>query len=221
MPTISQKAQPECAPAPSLFRRARFLTTVAKLSDLPPSQAEIAFAGRSNAGKSSALNTLCGQTRLAFSSKTPGRTWFLNYFDLGEARHLVDLPGYGFAKAPGDIQKQWDKLIGPYLAGHPPLVGLVLIMDSRRPLTALDWHMLDFFLPTGKPVHIVLSKADKLSRSEQAAALQKVRQSLAGQPGQISIQSFSSLKKTGLPELADVLASWLAPEYSPEGLLPA
>ncbi|MDR0996773.1 MAG: ribosome biogenesis GTP-binding protein YihA/YsxC, partial [Zoogloeaceae bacterium] len=194
---VARPANTQAESASAFFRRARFLTTVAKLADLPPSQAEVAFAGRSNAGKSSALNALCDQTRLAFSSKTPGRTWFLNYFDLGDARHLVDLPGYGFAKAPGDIKKQWDKLIGPYLACHPPLAGLILIMDCRHPLTPLDWQMLDFFLPTGKPVHIVLSKADKLSRSEQASTLHRVRQTLAQHPGQMTAQLFSSLKKTG------------------------
>ena len=153
----------------SLFRTAVFRTTVAHLNDLPPdSVREVAFAGRSNAGKSSAINTLANHTRLAYVSKTPGRTQHLNYFTLADGKFFVDLPGYGFAKAPEEIRSQWDGLLAPYLSGREPLVGLVMIMDSRHPLTDLDVQMIDWFARTGKPIHVLLSKADKLTRQEQA-----------------------------------------------------
>ena len=127
-----------------LFQKAVFHTTVAHLRDLPrDAVCEVAFAGRSNAGKSSAINTLAGRVRLAFVSKTPGRTQHLNYFTLEEGKYLVDLPGYGYAKAPEAIRSQWEGLIGPYLQGRSPLVGLVIIMDARRPLTDLDWRMIE------------------------------------------------------------------------------
>ena len=131
-----------------IFQKAVFQTTVANLSDLPAdSQCVVAFAGRSNAGKSSAINTLANHTRLAFVSKTPGRTQHLNYFTLAAGKYFVDLPGYGFAKAPEEIREQWEGLLAPYLRYRVPLVGLVLIMDSRHPLTELDLQMLAWFGP--------------------------------------------------------------------------
>src|SRR5574343_226367 len=137
-----------------LFQKAVFHTTVAHLRDAPgDAVAEVAFAGRSNAGKSSAINTLSGRTRLAFVSKTPGRTQHLNYFTLAEGKYLVDLPGYGFAKAPEEIRAQWEGLLAPYLRYREPLAGLVVIMDSRHPLTDLDVQMIEWFAPTGKPIH--------------------------------------------------------------------
>jgi len=200
----------------SLFRQAVFHTTVAQLRDLPTdSLCEVAFAGRSNAGKSSAINTLAGRTRLAFVSKTPGRTQHLNYFTLGERKYLVDLPGYGFAKAPEEIRAQWEGLIGPYLQGRAVLAGVVVIMDVRRPLTPLDERLMDWYAPTGRPIHILLSKADKLSRQEQTKTLRAVQAELARRVGLYSVQLFSSLKKTGIEEAEAVLAGWLglpAPE---------
>ena len=195
----------------SLFRTAVFRTTVAHLNDLPPdSVREVAFAGRSNAGKSSAINTLANHTRLAYVSKTPGRTQHLNYFTLAEGKFFVDLPGYGFAKAPEEIRSQWDGLLAPYLSGREPLVGLVMIMDSRHPLTDLDVQMIEWFARTGKPIHVLLSKADKLSRQEQAKILREVKTEIAtwGE-GPYSTQLFSSLKKTGIEEAEAVLAVWL------------
>ncbi|MDR2637397.1 MAG: ribosome biogenesis GTP-binding protein YihA/YsxC [Zoogloeaceae bacterium] len=193
-----------------LLQNTTFLTTVAHLSDLPTDAvAEVAFAGRSNAGKSSAINTLAGRARLAFVSKTPGRTQHLNYFTVAPGRYLVDLPGYGFAKTPDAIRKQWGRLLAPYLEDRSPLAGLVIIMDCRRPLTELDCQMLNWFAPTGRPIHILLSKADKLSRQAQNATLAKVRAALAPLGEQCSAQLFSSLKKTGLEECESVLAGWL------------
>ncbi len=195
-----------------LFQNAVFLTTVANLRDLPQDALrEVAFAGRSNAGKSSAINTLAGRVRLAYVSKTPGRTQHLNYFTLAEGKYFVDLPGYGFAKAPEAIRSQWEGLIGPYLSKRDQLVGLVVIMDSRRPFTELDVRLIDWFRPTGRPIHIMLSKADKLSRQEQTQVLRSVKAEIAtwGDAELYSVQLFSSLKKTGVEEAERVLAGWL------------
>jgi GTP-binding protein len=194
-----------------LLQNAVFFTTVAHLRDLPTdSLAEIAFVGRSNAGKSSAINTLAGRTRLAYVSKTPGRTQHLNYFTLAPGKYLVDLPGYGFAKTPESIRSQWGKLLAPYLEGRAHLAGLVVIMDCRRPMTDLDCQLLNWFAPTGRPIHVLLSKADKLSRQAQTATLTKVRTALKPLGEQCSAQLFSSLKKTGVEECETVLARWLA-----------
>lgn len=201
-----------------LFQQAAFLTTVAHLRDLPRDAVrEVAFAGRSNAGKSSAINTLAGRTRLAYVSKTPGRTQHLNYFTLAEGRYFVDLPGYGYAKAPEEIRSQWEGLIGPYLSKREQLAGLVVIMDIRRPLTDLDLRLIDWFRPTGRPIHVLLSKADKLSRQEQTKVLRSVKAELAtwGDAELYSVQLFSSLKKTGVDEAEGVLAGWLGIERKP------
>jgi GTP-binding protein len=199
----------------SLFQQAVFLTTVAHLRDLPRDAVrEVAFAGRSNAGKSSAINTLAGRVRLAYVSKTPGRTQHLNYFALAEGRYFVDLPGYGYAKAPEGIRSQWEGLVGPYLGKREQLVGLVVIMDIRRPLTDLDLRLIDWFRPTGRPIHILLSKADKLSRQEQTTVLRAVKAELAtwGDAGLYSVQLFSSLKRTGVEEAEALLGNWLGIE---------
>lgn len=199
-----------------LFRKAAFFTTVAHLRDLPPEAvAEVAFAGRSNAGKSSAINTLADHTRLAFVSKTPGRTQHLNYFRLAEGRFLVDLPGYGYAKAPEEVRGAWESLIGPYLEGRAPLKGIVLIMDSRHPLTDLDVQLIEWFAPTGKPLHILLTKADKLTRQQQTQTLREVREAVAALGEQCSVQLFSSLKKTGIEAAEAVLGKWLGIEAAP------
>ncbi len=198
-----------------LFQQAVFLTTVAHLRDLPQDAlCEVAFAGRSNAGKSSAINTLAGRVRLAFVSKTPGRTQHLNYFTLAPGKYFVDLPGYGYAKAPEEIRSQWEGLIGPYLSKRDQLAGLVVIMDIRRPFTDLDIRLIDWFRPTGRPIHILLSKADKLSRQEQTKTLKSVRAEIAtwGDAALYSVQLFSSLKKTGVEEAETVLAGWLGME---------
>jgi GTP-binding protein len=190
-----------------LFQKAVFLTTVANLRDLPADAVrEVAFAGRSNAGKSSAINTLAGRVRLAYVSKTPGRTQHLNYFTLADGKYFVDLPGYGYAKAPEEIRSQWEGLIGPYLSKRDQLVGLVVIMDIRRPLTELDLRLVDWFRPTGRPIHILLSKADKLSRQDQNKTLKTVQAELASWgEGEYTVQLFSSLKK---PVLRKPKACW-------------
>jgi GTP-binding protein len=193
----------------SLFHRATFFTTAAKLGNLTfNSRAEVAFAGRSNAGKSSAINTLANQKRMAFTSKTPGRTQQLNYFALGEDRYLVDLPGYGYAKVSRSERERWGEFLGRYLQIREPLTGLVLIMDSRHPLTELDLQMLAWFAPTEKPVHALLTKSDKLSKLECADTLRKVTAEMQAMSPLYSASLFSSLKKTGLEEAEQAILPW-------------
>jgi GTP-binding protein len=201
--------------AKPVLNRAQFHTSVARLQDLPFSRAEVAFAGRSNAGKSSAINLLTRKNRLAFTSKTPGRTQLINFFELAPDTYLVDLPGYGFAKVPPEVKAKWEDLLSRYLQQREALVGLVLIMDARHPLTPLDRRMLDWFVPTGKPVHILLSKSDKLSNSEKAQTLRRVKQELEGVPG-VSVQLFSSLSRLGAQEAAALIEGWLAHTESDE-----
>ncbi|MES1981251.1 MAG: ribosome biogenesis GTP-binding protein YihA/YsxC [Pseudomonadota bacterium] len=194
-----------------LFSRATFFTTVNHLRDLPVHGGrEVAFVGRSNAGKSSAINTLANHSRLAFTSKTPGRTQHLNYFDLGEGRFLVDLPGYGYAKVPPEIKAHWENLLSEYLQTRGELCGLVIIMDARHPLTELDERMLDWFSLTGKPVHVLLTKADKLNRQEATKTLNEVKSYLAERFPLCSVQLFSSLKKVGADEAEGIIAAWFA-----------
>nr|WP_315037991.1 ribosome biogenesis GTP-binding protein YihA/YsxC [uncultured Neisseria sp.] len=212
----------------NLFQNAKFFTTVNHLKDLPDTPAEIAFVGRSNAGKSSTINTLTNHVRLAYVSKTPGRTQHINFFELENGNFMVDLPGYGYAQVPEAIRAHWVKLLGDYLQQRRQLIGLILIMDSRHPLKALDIQMLDFFHITGRPVHILLSKADKLSKNDQIKTLAAVKKSLKPytERQKISVQLFSSLKKQGMDEVNQVVGSWfdahreeienLAGEASPE-----
>ena len=194
----------------NLFQNAKFFTTVNHLKDLPDTPAEIAFVGRSNAGKSSAINTLTNHVRLAYVSKTPGRTQHINFFELENGNFMVDLPGYGYAQVPEVIRAHWVKLLGNYLQQRRQLIGLILIMDSRHPLKALDIQMLDFFHITGRPVHILLSKADKLSKNDQIKTLAVVKKSLKPYTDRqkISVQLFSSLKKQGMDEVNQVVGSW-------------
>ena len=196
----------------NLFQNAKFFTTVNHLKDLPDTPAEIAFVGRSNAGKSSAINTLCNHVRLAYVSKTPGRTQHINFFELANGGFMVDLPGYGYAQVPEAIRAHWVKLLGDYLQQRQSLIGLVLIMDTRHPLKPLDVQMLDFFHITGRPVHILLSKADKLSKNDQIKTLSAVKKALKpfAERQQISVQLFSSLKKQGIEEVNNVVAAWFA-----------
>ena len=203
--------------------QARFFTTVNHLRDLPSTQVpEIAFAGRSNAGKSTAINILCNQKGLAFASKTPGRTQHINYFSIGGARvgqHrkdatktdeiqalLVDLPGYGYAEVSGSAKYHWQELLGDYVQRREQLAGLILIMDSRRPFTELDIQMLEWFAPIGKPIHCILTKADKLNRNDSTQAMRLATSLLAsyvdanGCPFPFTVQLFSALKRIGLEE---------------------
>ena len=196
-----------------LFYNAAFFKSAARLNELPESQGEIAFAGRSNAGKSSAINALVGRG-LAFVSKTPGRTQLINFYALGEGRFLVDLPGYGYSKAPAAIRALWEGLLGAYLQTRGPLRGAVVVMDVRQPLTELDCRMLDWFRPTGRPVHVLLTKADKLSRAAARRVLLQVEAELALLAPNFSAQLFSSLKRLGLEEAEAVLGKWLGPHES-------
>jgi GTP-binding protein len=189
---------------------ASFHITVARVAELPTdSLAEVAFAGRSNAGKSSAINTIAHHKRLAFVSKMPGRTQHLNFFRVADQRFLVDLPGYGYARAPLEQKHSWQNLIGGYLEFRPQLGGLILIMDSRHPFTDLDLRLLEWFRATGKPLHILLSKADKLTRSAGLETLRKTQAQLSELGMQGSIQLFSSLKRTGVDEVETVIRGWL------------
>lgn len=197
----------------SLFRHATFEISVARPQDLPPASGpEIAFAGRSNAGKSSAINTLVGHTRLAYVSKTPGRTQLINIFRLPVGAALVDLPGYGYAEVPEAIRKQWARLLETYLTRRSSLIGLILIMDARHPLTPLDLQMIQWFAPTGRPMHVLLTKSDKLTRGPATQTLARVKRELSKWGDQVTVQLFSSLKKTGMDEAEQVVAGWLKPD---------
>lgn len=192
----------------SLFDRAEYTISVHDLHLLPPDTAiEVAFVGRSNAGKSSALNTLTRRNRLAFVSKTPGRTQLINFFSLGEERYLVDLPGYGFAGVPHDVKAHWEQLLATYVGERKSLKGLVLIMDARHPLKPLDLQMLKWFAPTGKPVHALLTKSDKLSRGVASTTLAHVKRELANLKLTATAQLFSSLKRTGVEEAETQIAA--------------
>ncbi|MDO4249292.1 MAG: ribosome biogenesis GTP-binding protein YihA/YsxC [Neisseria sp.] len=210
----------------NLFQNAKFFTTVNHLKDLPDTGAEIAFVGRSNAGKSSAINTLCNHVRLAYVSKTPGRTQHINFFELANGEFMVDLPGYGYAEVPEAVRRHWVELLGDYLQTRRQLIGLILIMDCRHPLKPLDIRMLDFFAQTGRPVHILLSKADKLSKNDQIKTLSSVKKSLKPfmERQEVSVQLFSSLKKQGIEEVNEVVGTWFTryqeqvPEASGDGM---
>ncbi|MDP3282663.1 MAG: ribosome biogenesis GTP-binding protein YihA/YsxC [Nitrosomonas sp.] len=195
----------------SRFNNVTFYTSVNDVRDLPlHTGIEIAFAGRSNAGKSSAINTLTNRSRLAFVSKTPGRTQLINYFQLKTDHFFVDLPGYGYAKVPDPIRLHWQDLLSSYLQTRQALKGLVLIMDIRHPLKPLDIKMLDWFSPTGKAIHILLTKADKLSSQRASTTLKDVALYLNGAYPQCSVQLFSSLAATGVEEATAVISKWLA-----------
>ncbi|CAJ2375999.1 MAG: putative GTP-binding protein EngB [Arenicellales bacterium IbO2] len=191
------------------FRNAAYAGAAHLRAQWPPDAgAEVAFAGRSNAGKSSAINAIAGRRRLAHFSKTPGRTRQIVFFDLDDSRRLVDLPGYGYAGAPRDLRRHWERFIGEYLRGRECLKGLIIPMDIRRPLTELDRRMLDFCRELSLPAHILLTKADKCSRGAAAGALQKTRAALEGE-GAITLQLFSAVKKTGVEEAAARVAELL------------
>lgn len=190
------------------YRHAQFLKSAAQLHQSPPDEGiEVAFAGRSNAGKSSALNALCGQKSLARASKTPGRTQLLNYFSLDETRRLVDLPGYGYAKVPEEVKRQWQKSLADYIEHRQCLRGLILLMDIRHPLKEFDLQMLQWNTHHGLPTHILLTKADKLKKGAAKSTLLKVQRELDDRP-EITIQLFSALKHQGIDECHRVLDIW-------------
>ncbi len=197
----------------NLLRKTTFATSANGLNQLPEdSIGEIAFAGRSNAGKSSALNLLTGQKNLARTSKTPGRTQLINYFSIQNGLYLVDLPGYGYAKVPLPMREHWQKILQGYFETRKPLDGLIMLMDSRHPLTDLDCQMLHWCEFQELPTHILLTKADKLSKSEANNTLFKVRKILEKDfTTPITVQLFSSTKpEIGLNEALDYLGSWIS-----------
>jgi GTP-binding protein len=193
------------------FASARFALSAHNARQLPPDTGrEVAFAGRSNAGKSSALNTLAHQVGLARTSKTPGRTQMLVYFNVAPDKHLVDLPGYGYAKVPEDLRLHWQAFINEYFRTRQALAGLVVVMDARHPLREYDRQMLTFAVERSIPAHCLLTKADKLGRGEQAKTLQAVRKDLAASFGDsASVQLFSSSAGLGVDEARGVVAGWL------------
>lgn len=217
----------------SLFESARFFTSSAKISQLPAAGLpEIAFAGRSNAGKSTTINVLTRQGRLAFASKTPGRTQLLNFFKLSrkidtdtphssnapspreDIAFLVDLPGYGYAKADEKTRSGWAELIGGYLQNRPSLTGIVIVMDARRPFMPADDWLIDFF---SDKTHVrqlwLINKCDQIKKAERAQVLVKARARAKALEGHISVQLFSGLKKEGVDTLSETLLSWIDPEH--------
>jgi GTP-binding protein len=188
---------------------ARYLLSVHDPKQLPPDGApEVAFAGRSNAGKSSALNTLASQKRLAYVSKTPGRTQLINFFAVGEDALLVDLPGYGYAGVPLAVRQHWEELVGSYVGTRLALAGVIIVMDARHPLTPLDYELLEWLAPAARPVHVLLTKSDKLSKQVAQRTLGEVRRTLASLYPDASASLFSSLKRTGIEEATNVIARW-------------
>jgi GTP-binding protein len=193
----------------SIYFQASFITSAAKLSQSPEDNGyEIAFAGRSNAGKSSAINTLCQQTSLARTSRTPGRTQLLNFFRVDDQRRLVDLPGYGYAAVAQDIKADWQGALADYLEKRECLRGLILMMDSRHPLKDYDIQMLEWANHIEIPVHVLLTKVDKLNRKEQAISLERVDAALKEFSLDFSVQLFSSLKRWGVDEAHEKLDQW-------------
>ncbi|WP_298641471.1 ribosome biogenesis GTP-binding protein YihA/YsxC [uncultured Cardiobacterium sp.] len=195
----------------SRYQQAVFAFSANCEAQLPPdSRIEIAFAGRSNAGKSSALNVLTNQRALARVSRTPGRTQLINFFTLPDAGcFLVDLPGYGYAEVPEAVRAHWQALLGHYLLSRVPLRGVVLLMDIRHPMKELDIRMLECCAERQLPAHVLLTKADKLGRGAAGKQLQAVRSELVNWNAPFSVQLFSSLKRQGLPELVAQLDNWM------------
>lgn len=192
------------------YRAARFLSSADALSGLPPDTGrEVAFAGRSNAGKSSALNLLTGQRNLARTSKTPGRTQLLNVFEVTPERYLVDLPGYGYAQVPEAMRRHWQMLVGQYLRERAALRGLLLLVDVRHPLTALDRQLLAYRAARGLAAHILLTKADKLSRGKATTALLQLQATLRTDFPGVSAQLFSGLSGEGADQARAQLDDWL------------
>ena len=208
-----------------LLHSARFMVTSSNMDNLPVTGLpEIAFVGRSNAGKSTAINTLCQQRQLAFASKTPGRTQHINFFAVGPKDKpsglLVDLPGYGYAAVAKTDKKRWQLFLAQYLAERGPLVGLILLADSRLGLTDIDLSLLEFMAPASVPLHVLLTKSDKLNRQEGQRAAQAARDQLAqhaqvvGMTAPISLQLFSATKHTGIEGASQLIESWLAEHHA-------
>lgn len=193
------------------YASCHFLLSAPDIRSLPMDQGvEIAFAGRSNAGKSSALNTLTNQKNLARTSKTPGRTQLINLFHVADNCRLVDLPGYGYAEVPQEIKRKWQRALGEYLQKRNSLKGLVILMDIRHPLKDLDQQMIFWAVDAGLPVLILLTKADKLSGSAAKVQLNMVREASLAFQGDVQVEIFSSLKKTNVDKLKNKLDQWFS-----------
>ncbi|PID66011.1 MAG: YihA family ribosome biogenesis GTP-binding protein [Gammaproteobacteria bacterium] len=197
----------------TLYKNCTFVKSAAALSDCPDAIREVAFAGRSNAGKSSALNYLTNK-KIAKTSKTPGRTQLINFFSIAEGYYLVDLPGYGYAKVSRDTRKKWQRFIADYLVARRELVGIIVVMDCRHPLQEIDCMMLDFCAKQHLLAHILLTKADKLSRNQQMQTLQILNKNLHNEWPFATAQLFSATKKMGAETLTDVLNNWLFSDAS-------
>ena len=197
------------------YHKTHFLTSSPHLKSLPEdSGVEIAFAGRSNAGKSTALNALTNQKNLARTSKTPGRTQLINLFEVEPQCKLVDLPGYGYAAVPEQMKLQWQQALGEYLQKRECLAGIVILMDIRHPLKDLDQQMIEWAVASKLPVLLLLTKADKLSQSERSKQVKMVREAILPFQGDIQVEAFSALKRTGIDRLAVKLDAWFAPVFA-------
>ncbi len=189
-----------------VYHQAKFIKSSPSLKDTPADAGkEIAFAGRSNAGKSSAINTLTRQNSLARTSKTPGRTQMLNFFEINNDQRFVDLPGYGYAKVPLDVKNKWHQLMEIYLTQRKSLCAIVLVMDVRHPLTDFDWQMVEWCQHAGLPLHILLTKADKLTYGAAKNTLLQIQRELKDITVPLTVQLFSALKKTGVDEVHQAL----------------
>ncbi|MBQ15468.1 MAG: YihA family ribosome biogenesis GTP-binding protein [Gammaproteobacteria bacterium] len=196
------------------FQETRFAISAAKFTDCPTdSLSEVAFAGRSNAGKSSAINTLTDQSNLARISKTPGRTQLINFFTVEPGRYLVDLPGYGYAKVPLAVKNKWQFELEQYLRKRQSLVGLVLLSDVRHPLKDFDRMMIDWATQSNLPLLLLLTKSDKLKKGPAQNTLLAAKKELGELPD-VNVQLFSSLKKTGIKPVLSTLSDWLSPTES-------
>lgn len=200
-----------------LFQKAKFLTSAPDIRHMPEdSGVEIAFAGRSNAGKSSALNCLTRQKRLAKTSSTPGRTQLINVFTLSETQRLIDLPGYGYAKVPLEVKEKWQQALGEYLQMRQSLKGLVVLMDIRHPLKDLDQQLIDWAVQSEIPVLALLTKSDKLKQGARKQTLREVREACLVFGDTVQVELFSSLKRDGLPQVEKTLSRWLLDDGQPD-----
>lgn len=191
------------------YRQCRYLLSVHQLHQLPPDDGfEIAFAGRSNAGKSSAINCICDQKSLAKTSRTPGHTQAINYFSVDEQRHIVDLPGYGYARVANSTKKHWQKILTEYLTNRRALTALMLIIDIRHPLQPVDWMLLELTVKRALPVHLLLTKCDKLSRSQSNKQLYQIKADLERAGVDATLQLFSASQRIGVEDAHSVLDDW-------------
>ncbi|EGA68318.1 putative GTP-binding protein EngB [Vibrio sinaloensis DSM 21326] len=194
------------------YQNTHFITSAPDIRHLPEDEGiEVAFAGRSNAGKSSSLNRLTNQRSLAKTSKTPGRTQLINLFKVTDGCHIVDLPGYGFAQVPLEMKKKWQKSLGEYLQKRQSLKGLVVLMDIRHPMKDLDQQLIFWAVDSGIPVQVLLTKADKLKSGARKAQVLKIKKDAVGFGGDVSVAAFSSLKGIGVDVLRSKLDEWFAP----------